>query len=205
MLLCVTACCVACGGPAHEPRPSAPVVAAAATVKTPAAAEMPQPSAAAPSDDLVAVEGAELLARIKKSGDKATLVTAWASWCGACKKELPMLAALAPALHDEHVGLMFVSADVEKDRAAAAAMLQQLSPPQPGFIVRGSLGAFKRALDPTWKGALPSTFLFDAGAIERYFWPGPVYDYEVTPIIEQLLAGQPLEGPTHVEPGPAGE
>ena len=113
-----------------------------------------------------------------------------------------MLAALAPALRDEHVGLMFVSADVEKDRAAAAAMLRTLSPPQAGFTVNGSLGAFKRALDPSWKGALPSTFLFDADALERYFWPGPVFDYEVTPIVEMFLAGQALEAPTHVDPGP---
>jgi hypothetical protein len=35
-----------------------------------------------------------------------------------------------------------------------------------------------------------------------WFWPGPVLEHEITPIITAHLAGAPLEGPTLVEPGP---
>jgi thiol-disulfide isomerase/thioredoxin len=142
---------------------------------------------------------------MRASGDKGTLVSVWASWCKSCKKELPMLAGMAPALRAERVGFVFVSADGPDDREKAAAMWRELVPGQPGFIVRGALGPFKRALNPSWKGSLPSTFLFDDKATLRYFWPGPIFDYEVEPIVGMFLAGQPLVGPTRVENGPPPE
>ena len=42
--------------------------------------------------------------------------------------------------------------------------------------------AVQHALNPAWKGAIPSTFLFDAEGTLRYFWPGPVLEQEIEPI-----------------------
>ena len=155
-------------------------------------------------DGLVAIDGARLLDRIRKSGRKGTLVNVWASWCGSCKRELPMLAQLASALTTEGLDLMLVSVDEPNARAAAAQLWAGLTPKPsaPAFIVEGSLAPFKRALNPAWKGAIPSTFLFDADAQLRYFWPGPVLEHEITTILSAFLAGRELEGPTYVEPDP---
>jgi cytochrome c biogenesis protein CcmG/thiol:disulfide interchange protein DsbE len=131
------------------------------------------------------------------------LVNVWASWCGPCKQELPVLIGLAAALRAEGMELMLVSVDDEKGRPAAVAALRELTAPSPGYIVRGRLGPFKQALSPDWKGAVPSTFLFDSDARLRYFWPGPVLEHEVAPIVEAFLSGQPLEGPTRIEREPA--
>jgi thiol-disulfide isomerase/thioredoxin len=166
-------------------------------------APAPQELAIEPkADGLREIDGPELIAEIRASKRKATLLNVWASWCGSCKRELPMLVDLGQALAAEGVAVMFVSVDKPDARPAAVALLETLAPKPSSFIVRGSLGPFKRAVNPNWKGALPATALYDGDGELLWFWPGPVLEHEITPIITAHLAGAPLEGPTLVEPGP---
>jgi len=151
-------------------------------------------------DGLLEIDGPGLIAEIRAGKRKATLLNVWASWCGSCKRELPMLVDLGKALEAEGVAVMFVSVDKPEARPAAVALLETLSPKPSSFIVRGSLGPFKRAVNPNWKGALPATVLYDQDGELLWFWPGPVLEHEITPIITAHLAGAPLEGPTLVEP-----
>jgi thiol-disulfide isomerase/thioredoxin len=151
-------------------------------------------------DGLREIRGSELRATLRASNRKATLLNAWASWCGSCKHELPMLVDLSRALESEGVGVMLVSVDTPEARPAAVALLETLSPKPESFIVRGSLDPFMDAVNPRWKGALPATALFDGDGKLLWFWPGPVLEHEITTILGQYLAGQPLEGPIIVEP-----
>jgi thiol-disulfide isomerase/thioredoxin len=155
---------------------------------------------AASPDGLLEIDGPGLIAAIRAGKRKATLLNVWASWCGSCKRELPMLLDLGKALESEGVAVMFVSVDKPDARPAAVALLETFSPKPTSFIVRGSLGPFKRAVNPNWKGALPATALYDEAGELLWFWPGPVLEHEITPIITAHLAGAPLEGPTLVEP-----
>lgn len=179
--------------------PSAPTRAS----KPPAPQTQVMPVAAPVLEDgLQPIDGPELIAHIRASGRKATLVNVWASWCGSCKRELPMLIDLAKALEVEGVGLVLVSVDKPDQRAAAAALLKTFVPQPASFINKGLLGPFKRALNPGWKGALPATALYDKNAELLWFWPGPVLEHEITNILSAYLEGRELEGPTLVEPDP---
>jgi cytochrome c biogenesis protein CcmG/thiol:disulfide interchange protein DsbE len=162
----------------------------------------PASKSAAAADGLIASDGPALLRRMRASGRKGTLVNVWASWCGSCKRELPLLIGMAGGLEREGIGLVLVTADEPSGRKAAAEQLAKLEYRAPAFVVDGPLATFKRAINPAWKGAIPSTFLFDADGTLKYFWPGPVLVEEIEPIVEAFLAGEPLEGPTMVEPGP---
>jgi thiol-disulfide isomerase/thioredoxin len=167
-----------------------------------------KPAVAAPivraADGLIEVDGPQLLTELRKREHKATLLNVWASWCGSCKRELPMLIGLQSALASENVGLMLVTVDKPEARPAAVELLESFTPRPSSFIVRGSIGAFKRAINPAWKGALPATALFDARGQLVYFWPGPIVEHEITNVVSALLAGESLEGigPTLVEPDP---
>jgi thiol-disulfide isomerase/thioredoxin len=173
-----------------------------------ACSQPPEPKrnvpAPAPADALIDTDGPALLAELKKHNRKATLLNVWASWCGSCKRELPMLLDLSRALESENVGLMLVTVDKPDARPAAVALLESFTPPPSSYIVRGSIGAFKRAINPAWKGALPATALFDGQGRLVYFWPGPIVEHEITNVVSAFLAGESLEGigPTLVEPGP---
>lgn len=192
---------LACGASGCDAKPQRARPAAAKTPAPPPAAEpapaepapSAEPAAAAAADDLIAVDGPGLIDRIRKSGGKGTLVNVWASWCGSCKRELPMLIDLAKALEPDGIQLLLVSADEPEKRAEAAAMLAKLSPRPQALIVQGPLGPFKRAINPEWQGAIPSTFLFNAEGELRYSWLGPTLEHEIATITGAFLAGQPLE------------
>jgi thiol-disulfide isomerase/thioredoxin len=167
------------------------------------AAPAAPPSAAV--KDLTPVNAAQLQQLIRSSGKRGALVNVWASWCGSCRDEIPMLLQVRDALPPDQLDFLFVSADEPTAYGAAVEQLRALHGPLPTLAVAGSIGAFKAALRPDWHGAIPATFLFDATAKLRYFWEGPMLEQEITPILQGFLAGQTIDGATRpaLRGGPA--
>ncbi len=163
----------------------------------PAASEQPAlaTSAPAPADaGLHTLDGNELLHRIRASGAKATIVNAWASWCGPCRREIPMLEAMAENLRPQGVAFVLVSVDEPEERPQAEAFLRDHHVTLKSYMAARPLEPFKLALNPRWPGMLPATFLYDGAGKLRYFWGGPAYEQEILPIIEGFLAGKTIDG-----------
>ena len=144
-------------------------------------------------EGLVIVNARTLFDRIRRTGAKGVVVNVWASWCGSCKADLPMLLNLRKAFGSS-IDLFLVSVDEESSLPLAAEMLRGFGAPGPNFIVDESLDAFKRALNPRWPGMLPATFLFDPTGKLRYFWGGPVLETDVAPLLRRYLAGEHIDG-----------
>ena len=172
-------------------RASSQQLPAAAAPKAPAS-----PAAPAPIDGLERIDAASLREHVLARG-RGTIVNVWASWCGSCRDEIPMLLKLREAFAAEGVDFLFVSADEPQDWPKAVKLMQDWGGPMPTFAVAGAaMNAFKQALHPSWHGAIPATFLFDATFKRRHFWEGPVYDHEVAPIVQGFLAGAAIDGDT---------
>jgi thiol-disulfide isomerase/thioredoxin len=163
----------------------------------------PPPSAAV--KDLIALDAAQLQQRIRSSGKRGALVNVWASWCGSCRDEIPMLLQVRDALPRDQLDFLFVSADEPAAYTSAVEQMRALHGPLPTLAVAGSMRAFKDALRPDWRGAIPATFLFDATAKLRYFWEGPMVENEITPILQGFLVGEKIDGATRpaLRGGPA--
>jgi len=177
-----------------KPPPAEEKAAAAATASASSEA-VAVSSAPAPSrGTLTAISGGELLRQIRASGAKATIVNAWASWCGPCRREIPMLEAMAENLRHQGVSFVLVSVDEPEERPQAEAFLRDHNVTLQSYIAARPLEPFKTALNPRWPGMLPATFLYDGAAKLRYFLGGPAYESEILPIIEGFLAGKTIDG-----------
>jgi thiol-disulfide isomerase/thioredoxin len=140
------------------------------------------------------ITGSELIARIRRSGFKGTLVNAWASWCGPCKHEVPMLDALSANFAELGIDVVLVTMDEPGDAEKAQAFLTERQLGLGSFIAARPLGSFKLELNPRWPGMIPAMFLYDAEGKLRYFWGGPAYEDEILPIIDGFVAGKHIDG-----------
>lgn len=143
---------------------------------------------------LPVVTGEALLARIRQSGNKAVIVTAFASWCDPCREELPLLNAAAAKIAGRGVPIWVVSMDEPAAVPDAKALLDSLHVSLPSFAAAPPLEAFKQAINPLWPGMIPASFLFDATGKLHYFWAGEVYEKELLPVVEGFLAGKAIDG-----------
>ena len=139
---------------------------------------------------------AQLLAAIRSSGKKGTLVNAWASWCGPCRREVPMLQALAANLKPQGVEIVLVSVDEPKDEAKAQSFLKDNGITLKSYLVEGSVADFKAGINPNWPGMLPASFLFDRAAQLVHFWGGEAFESEIVPVVEAFVAGKPVDAET---------
>ena len=214
----------ACSRPSDKKPPAASAAAETATAETATAApsEPPAPDTAStlgpqaadatngppPAPEAAALESVSaerLLAEVRRLGGKGTLVNAWASWCGPCKHEIPMLQKLAAEFGPSGVHLLLVSLDEPADREKAQAFLRERQIALTSYLAERPLGAFKQGMNPRWPGMLPASFLYDAGGALRYFWGGEAFEDEIKPVLTALAAGKPIEGEANPAIAPEGE
>lgn len=134
--------------------------------------------------------------------ERGALVNLWASWCGSCKQELPMLQQVAEAYGPHGLGLITVTADTPEALPKARQLLQAAGlDTGDRYYLAGRVSVFKRDLDRRWKGAIPATFLLDGTGRVRYFWNGPVLADEIREIVQRYLAGESVDGMTDLTVG----
>lgn len=179
-----------------RPQPSSALAQAPAPGSSSALASPPPAPPVVPGkiDSIVEVSGEELLGRVRASKAKGTVVNAWASWCGPCKEEFPMLVRMKQALGARGIEVVFVSVDEPETQEAARAFAAEHGLSGELLVATRPLGPFKKSMNPEWPGMLPATFLFDASARLRHFWGGPVFEDELMPVIEGFLAGKDIDG-----------
>jgi thiol-disulfide isomerase/thioredoxin len=163
----------------------------------------PQPPAAGLPEGVQPVRASAVLERARKPGTRGLVVNAWASWCGSCREEIPMLLALRKAFGPEGIELVFVSMDEPQDYAKAVELMRSLAGPLPTLAVaKGTRAEFKRAMSPNWRGGMPATFLFDATGKLRHLWEGPILEHEISPVLQGFLAGDAIDGETRTAAEP---
>lgn len=144
-------------------------------------------------EGFVLVDARQLLDQVRRTRANGVVVNCWASWCGSCKEELPLLLRLKQTFGGA-IEVILVSVDDPEGRPAASNMMRELDAPMPRYAVEGPLEPFKAAMNPRWPGVIPATFLFDRTAKLRYFWAGTVYEKEITPLLRRYLAGEHIDG-----------
>ena len=110
----------------------------------------------------------QLLAAIKTTKAKVTVVNVWATWCVPCREEFPDLLKLRRTYKDKGVAVLFVSGDFASEAPQVMAFLSEQGVDFPTYLKTGDDMQFIDALDPKWSGALPATFIYDGQGRQRH-------------------------------------
>ncbi len=128
---------------------------------------------------------------------KKLVVSFWASWCGPCRLEMPVLRSFYERAHKPGAEFDFLAISLDEDRGAAERAANQMKLP------------FPIVLDPEQKTAgtygvygIPTLFVIDKGGRVAYAGAG------FNPALEVILAAQLGIDPktitpegAHVQPG----
>jgi thiol-disulfide isomerase/thioredoxin len=92
------------------------------------------------------------------------LVHFWASWCGPCLEELPLVDKFARDMKARGVDVLSLSLD-DPDRAGprVVEVLAARAPSLTRNIVKvADTDTFINAIDPRWEGSIPAVFAYDS-------------------------------------------
>ena len=129
----------------------------------PPAAAAVNPGAAAPAFTLAARDGGKVsLADLK---GQVVMINFWATWCGPCRQEMPLLAQLQAKY--EPLGFTLLGVNVEPDSAAAVTWLKGVPVTFPILFDTDSAVAGRFGVE-----GMPSTVLVDRNGQVRYVHRG---------------------------------
>jgi thiol-disulfide isomerase/thioredoxin len=111
---------------------------------------------------------------------KVVLLDVWASWCGPCKQELPMLDDIAKRLRDEGVEILAVSVDQER---ANVVRFLKARPRWALTIAHDPSGQIADRLAPE---KMPTSYIIDREGVIRYVNSG--FEPADAALIERRLA-----------------
>lgn len=137
-------------------------------------------SGVAPDFTLASASGKNI--KLSELRGEVVMVNFWASWCGPCREELPLLDELYQQYRD--YGFTLLGVNVDENRAAADKLLEQIPVSFPVLYDPASAVSELYEVD-----AMPSTILIDRDGnlrhLHRGYKPGyeDKYDAEIKALV----------------------
>jgi thiol-disulfide isomerase/thioredoxin len=118
-------------------------------------------SACATAPGVTPVSAAAADSLRSSSRARVVLLNVWATWCKPCIDEMPGLVRLRSDYSRDDLEVILLSADDLSDvDSAVVPFLRKSGVDFPTYVFGGGdQDAFIRALDTSWSGALPATFI----------------------------------------------
>jgi len=139
------------------------------------------PEQPAPDFTLKSLDGVNL--RLEEYRGQVLLINFWASWCGPCRQEMPVL----DRLHQRYVdaGFAVLGINVEGEEKPARELLEKVPVTFPVLIDSGQLVSELYDIQ-----AMPSTIVIDRDGVIRYIHRGyrPGDEAGYVEMVKQLIA-----------------
>ncbi len=127
---------------------------------------------APPPVEPIGVKGIEHLVHVRNG--KILFLNVWATWCQPCVEEFPELVQLYNDYQNAGVDIAAISVDYpdEIDSKILPFLTSQHVPFRVYVANVKKDEDFINELNPSWSGAVPATFIFDANGKQRAFMFG---------------------------------
>ncbi len=158
--------------------------AACFAMETPAWAATPKVGAPAPALTVRTLDGQDI--DLARPSGKVVVVNIWATWCGPCRAEMPMLDAFGRA----HAGAAFLLVGVSADRTRDKGEVRKV---MSAFSYPAALLSEARVDKLDEPRVLPLTYVIDKGGVVRAVMGGtgsPVTSRRLEDVVGPLLSSQ---------------
>jgi peroxiredoxin len=134
----------------------------------------------APDFTLKSLEGSNL--RLEEYRGQVVLINFWASWCGPCRQEMPLLDRLHHRYED--TGFAVLGVNVEGEVAPAQGIVDKTNVTFPILIDEG-----QKVSDMYNLQAMPTTVVVDRDGVVRYIHPGykPGDEAKYVEVVKKLI------------------
>ena len=137
------------------------------------------------SNQLVSTDQKRYDARIAALKGHPIVVNKWASWCGPCRAEFPVLQSTSTKYGKQ---VAFLGLDASDNDGDATKFLSHFPVPYPSLVDRNSRVAQKLGIGR----AFPTTIYYDAGGKVQYIHQGPyTTDAKFAADIRRYALGRP--------------
>lgn len=154
-----------------------------------------QKTAATATPQTIKVVNIDELKKILERGNmnqksRPLLVNFWATWCEPCRAEFPELVKIDQDYRARGLDLVLVSLDDVSDvKTIVPQFLSEMKATRiPVYVLNAAdPDAAISAIDASWPGALPATFLFDQSGKLTYKHIGLIKPAELRTTLEKTL------------------
>ena len=132
----------------------------------------------------------KLLERDPSQKARPLLVNFWATWCGPCRDEFPDLVKIDAEYRARGLDFIIISVDeVTEINRGVPQFLQEMRAQMPAYLLNTpEPEAAISAVDPTWEGNLPATFLYDAQGRIVFKHMGRINPKELREALEKVVS-----------------
>jgi cytochrome c biogenesis protein CcmG/thiol:disulfide interchange protein DsbE len=114
-----------------------------------------------PPADPPTIDAAGYAPLLAKHAGRPVLVNFWATWCEPCRDEYPLLVEAARKYAPEGLVVIGISFDDDGEITMVRRFLHRMGPPFSNYRLKmGTQTQFTRAVDPAWRGSIPTTILY---------------------------------------------
>ena len=149
-----------------------------------------------------------LLSELQSARGEVVVLNVWATWCGPCVEELPHFARLVESTRGRGLRVIAVSFDdPETIESRVRPFVDEKDYPFSYLVKAQTNGdeyeAFINSIDPSWRGNVPATFVYDALGELHAASHEPVTYSQLREAVEPLLPGEPVAGASNRASAPA--